>query len=117
MSSLLTSASEEDASAAPPLAFACSRALWYSSALRVSASTAFSIGAKFKWSGTASTEADMERSHAVVLQECGVVRTGTERRNAPIGTFANFFAQFRRFGVGNFVKLLALPHAEFRFRV
>ncbi len=64
-----------------------------------------------------TAETDVECGDAVVLQESSVVGTRAERRNAEIGALANFFALLRRFGIGNFVELLALPRAQFGFRV
>src|SRR5258707_793040 len=64
-----------------------------------------------------ASKSDVQRGYAVVLQECGVVRARTERRNAQISSLANFLALLRSLGIGDFVELLAFPNAHFRFGV
>ena len=56
-----------------------------------------------------TAEPDVERGDTVMLQECGVIRTGTQRGNAEIGALANFLTLLRGFSIGNFPELLALP--------
>ena len=64
-----------------------------------------------------ATKAEVQRSHAVVLQKCSVVGAGTQRGNAQVGALANLFSLFRGFRFRDFVKLVAFPHAQFRFRI
>ena len=64
-----------------------------------------------------SAKTDIQGSHAVVLEKCGVVRAGTEGGNAKIGALANFLALLRRFGIRNSVKLMPLPNRQLRLRI
>src|SRR5205807_1543822 len=113
MSILLTSASGAEPSAAPPLAFACSNALRYSAALRerapinkvrvaeVGEPVEIVVDRMVDATLVFTAEPDVERGDTVMLQECGVIRTGTQRGNAEIGALANFLTLLRGLGIGN----------------
>ena len=64
-----------------------------------------------------SAETDVERGDAIMLKKRGEVRAGAQGANAQVAALANFLALLGGFRLGDFVKLVALPGGELRFRI
>src|SRR5262249_22463503 len=59
---------------------------------------------------------EVERGDAQVLEEWRVVRSRSERANAPVGARADFFLVLRLCTIDR-TRLMTLPHADVRLRI
>ncbi len=60
---------------------------------------------------------NIQRRHAVVLQKRREIRAGSQRVYASVCPLPNLPPLFRRFRIGDFLQVIALPRRELGFRI